>query len=545
MGVINKTTDEINNLLNKLESMPEEGVVGKTPVFETGTTTTLPAGSQATVQVVENGSDSEGNPKYKINFGIPRGADGSGGGGGVADSVQWSDVLNKPTWVNSTTKPEYTATEVGALPASTTIPSRTSQLTNDSSFVKSTGLKTINGESIIGSGNIEISGTGSGIADAPSDGKTYGRKNKAWVAITSTGGGGSADITALYNRIMEIADVQGQVTESDYNELDGYIENGASVFIALENEIVLPLEIYKVMGILCIKSEYDLGIGSFVINTIFIQTNRTATTSQEQHIYTSEFAGEGKLGHNYIKQSKYTAIQKTDSIAMAIGKLEAAIGGSGGANTYELPSAILSLTEDSTKDEIYAAFGGDNGIAAIKSAIDNKYLFYIYEKGLYNRVINVDSVYTSIGVIIRYSYRSLDAASNTSDLLDVTINASKLLPFVTKVPRYGYKFNKALRNITSLSSSSDIQSALDIEPAKLAKMLKNGSVTSYYIDSGMGKIPVSIEVDDSTEGQYMFAITAACYGAFQANSLCSTLVIQYEQASNTYVATVLSTTIQS
>ena len=38
------------------------------------------------------------------------------------------------------------------------IPSKTSQLENDSNFITSDGLKTINGESIVGSGNIEISG---------------------------------------------------------------------------------------------------------------------------------------------------------------------------------------------------------------------------------------------------------------------------------------------------------------------------------------------------------------------------------------------------
>ena len=98
MGVINKTTEEINTLLDKVEGMPEEGVVGKTPVLETGTTTTLEAGSEATSEVVANGTDESGNPKYKLNFGIPKGYDGSGdsGGGGTADSVQWANVLNKP-----------------------------------------------------------------------------------------------------------------------------------------------------------------------------------------------------------------------------------------------------------------------------------------------------------------------------------------------------------------------------------------------------------------------------------------------------------------
>ena len=185
MGVINKTTDKINTLLDKVESIPEEGVVGKTPVLETGTTTTLEAGSSATSEVVANGTDSSGNPKYKINFGIPRGYDGTSTGGGTADSVDWSNITNMPTWVQSSTKPSYTAEEVGALPVSTTIPSKTSELTNDSGYVTSSTLKTINGQSIVGTGNIEISGTGEGISDAPSDGTKYVRQNGNWVEETT------------------------------------------------------------------------------------------------------------------------------------------------------------------------------------------------------------------------------------------------------------------------------------------------------------------------------------------------------------------------
>ena len=168
MGVINKTTDEINTLLEKVENMPSEGGMGKTPVLQTGTTTTLEAGSNATSQVVSKGEDLEGNPIYAINFGIPRGADGkdgsSTGGGGTADSVQWSNVLNKPSWVNSSVKPNYTALEVGA--------------------IASGGLKTINGQSLEGQGDITISGgSGSGgIPDAPRDGEVYTRTNGNWTA---------------------------------------------------------------------------------------------------------------------------------------------------------------------------------------------------------------------------------------------------------------------------------------------------------------------------------------------------------------------------
>ena len=53
------------------------GFTGKTPQFSMGTISTLEAGSSATATVSEYGVDSDGNPKYKINFAIPRGNPGA------------------------------------------------------------------------------------------------------------------------------------------------------------------------------------------------------------------------------------------------------------------------------------------------------------------------------------------------------------------------------------------------------------------------------------------------------------------------------------
>ena len=55
----------------------------------------------------------------------------------VATSGNYDDLLNKPT-----------------------IPTLTSELTNDSNFLSESNLKTINGESIVGEGNLEIQGGG-------------------------------------------------------------------------------------------------------------------------------------------------------------------------------------------------------------------------------------------------------------------------------------------------------------------------------------------------------------------------------------------------
>ena len=146
MGVINKTTEKINTLLDKVEGFPDEGLVGKTPVLEIGLVTTVSAGSPADVNLRLNGVDDNGNPIYLIDFEIPQGKDGTTTDPeGNPVTVDWDSVLNKPEWIKSATKPSYTAEEVGALPNTTT-------------------FKTINGESILGEGNIEIQGgTGGGV----------------------------------------------------------------------------------------------------------------------------------------------------------------------------------------------------------------------------------------------------------------------------------------------------------------------------------------------------------------------------------------------
>lgn len=80
---------------------------------------------------------------------------------------------------------------------------KTSDLQNDSDFVKSTNLKTVNGESIVGTGNIEISGGGGGgvtsvngktgaITLAAGNNVTINESGNT-LTINATGGGSATD----------------------------------------------------------------------------------------------------------------------------------------------------------------------------------------------------------------------------------------------------------------------------------------------------------------------------------------------------------------
>ena len=115
-----------------------------------------------------------------IKVGAGLSIDGSGilsaTGGGVADSVNWENVVGKPDIVQTTGTSQTNIMSQNAVTNSLKIKQDT--------LVSGTNIKTINGQTILGSGNIEIQGGGSGISDAPSDGKKYVRSNGNWVQET-------------------------------------------------------------------------------------------------------------------------------------------------------------------------------------------------------------------------------------------------------------------------------------------------------------------------------------------------------------------------
>lgn len=100
-------------------------------------------------------------------------------------------------------------------------------------LVSGTNIKTINSQSLLGEGNIEITVEGGGISDAPSDGKLYGRKNAQWTEVVvpdtsnlATKGELSAKLdTATYNEEKatfalktEIPDTSDLATKSELSE---------------------------------------------------------------------------------------------------------------------------------------------------------------------------------------------------------------------------------------------------------------------------------------------------------------------------------------
>lgn len=203
------TKSEINNFASKsdLDSKLDASVYNQDKInFATKTELT----NYATVSSVESKLDADTYNTEKTTFALK------------TEIPNTSDMLTK-------TEAESKYQKIGdyALKSDIpTVPTKVSELVNDSNYqtenevssllenyqeklVSGTNIKTLNGQDLIGEGNIEIVGSGEGIADAPADSKLYGRKDNNWEEIT-------------------LPDISEYLTETEANEL--YQEKGDYAF---------------------------------------------------------------------------------------------------------------------------------------------------------------------------------------------------------------------------------------------------------------------------------------------------------------------------
>lgn len=541
MGQLNYTTEKTNELLEKVNDMPETVTDGKTPVLETGTTTTLDPGQNATSEVVANGTDDAGNPKYKLNFGIPKGYDGAGGsgGGGTADSVQWANVLNKPSWVNSATKPTYTASEVGALPAATVIPSKTSQLSNDSGFTTSASFKTINGQSIVGSGNIAIEGGG---GDTPSAGGgnvnvTNGSSLKSAIYYAfkpSVDGSLEGTFSAIPN-VSSAA--SGLMSSSDYSKLAD-MKSILKVPVAVlsltdestKEEIVeaFGMDVSNIQGIIVYSALYFAKEYSVTMPfKAFIGNNECLLSgSQSDGLYTLDF--------NYVDAGKLKTISiSTDSNSNLSCKLSESGGGSD--DTYYLPINVYKLESGATKEEIAEAVGDTTALA--NAAIEGK---KIYIKGAMG--FGYGSVPVSVSTVGTVFTISFSEVSNLSDKCN-----QKIIYFTNTVASRckiiypeGYTLDSKVYQLTSTSTSDDISAAVGGESGLKAiiQAVKDGNrLVIRGTNDSLGDTTINQDLicnwyEESENGDISLVISGIGYGLF--GGVAGFLNINYTKSSNTF-----------
>lgn len=524
MGLLNYTTAKINELLAKVAALPAKVMDGNTMIpSKTSDLTNDSKFVKETGLKTVNGHSLLGSGDITIQ----------GGGGGTADSVDWNKVLNKPSWVNSSTKPEYTAVEIGALPSDTKIPAMTSDLENDSKFVKETGLKTINGQSIIGSGNIFIqSGSGEGGA---------GNVNVSNAAELV--GGGQYVFTPSANGVSEgsfkklnVADDinSGLMSADDHGKLKNFKE-----------VLKLPL---AVAGLSEASSSEDIesSLGASG-NTNFIPYLAAAFSS----IHTSEY--EESLPDIYIGNHKcfVDASLETGKCSLALtyvasGKMRTVkINGTDNDSAWTFSCEIIKSGDDTyylshpdsyTATGCFTAFGGDEGRAKITLAVGQRKKFYImYGSGVLGG---------SIPVTVESGF-NIPVLIWTSPILEKTFRFYMLNETDSKLrvlDLYYYQLNSEFYSLTSSSTTDEISVAVGGEAGlkNIVQAVKDGN--RIRINTTLSPYDVSTDLlpwvaGISKEGNIHLGVYGKGYGLF--NSAGGLLVIDYTKTTNTFKAELL------
>ena len=147
-----------------------------------------------------------------------------------------------PAWAKAATKPTYTASEVGALPSSTVIPTSTSQLTNDSGYLTASDIASV----------MTYKGTKTNYAALPVSGNTIG---DVW-HLTDTGAEWAWDGSVW----QELGTV---IAGSDYEIL---IDPSSQVGIAQTGTAITTESNYTPQGTVLLNKSKTQLISSAVLN---------------------------------------------------------------------------------------------------------------------------------------------------------------------------------------------------------------------------------------------------------------------------------------
>lgn len=208
-------TDEHGNpkyKLNLVLPKGDKGDKGEPPVIEQGTVTTASPGTEASVEVVPNGETAEGNPRYILNFTIPKGDPGKDGEGAGNVYVQETGLVSGKKYLF---QPGANGSANGTFVeyVEPTIPE---QVQPDWNATEGKGA-ILNKPAI--------------LPDAPKDGKQYARKDGAWEEVEA---GDELSKDAIEQALTGNITTHRHDTTYNYTDFETDVWDGTSISTSLQ-----------------------------------------------------------------------------------------------------------------------------------------------------------------------------------------------------------------------------------------------------------------------------------------------------------------------
>lgn len=427
---------------------------GKTPVLETGTVQTLAPGSAATFSVVANGTDSSGNPKYKVNAGIPKGEPGKDGQGtGNVKVTNATQLLANTRYVFM---PSAKGSAEGTFSTISTASSTADGLMKAADYAKLTDMKAV---------------------------------WKVPPAVEKL----TADSTS-----DEIVSAFG----IDKQQLGANIAYGAAAIVNTTYETNLTKKTY---------------IGN---KECLLSASMEMDGSGGQ-------ASSMTLDFNYIEGGKLRTVSITVDTNQSDFSFSCSVSESGGTNEYYLPTEVCNLSESSTPEQVFNAFGGKDGIDSLTKAMNANANIYI-KTTLYNIPVSCSNI---LGILVYVSFLhpqkglmvvnvgSSGTANKKAMVFDISKNRDYILP-------------ASFCSLSSSSKSADISTVFGgVNGFKaMGQAMKDGRAVRISGKNGQYvSFPASVTYDDSDSS------SIGAYISYTAGDTSYTCVVTCATATGTFV----------
>lgn len=337
-------------------------------------------------------------------------------------------------------------------------------------LVSGTNIKTINSQSLLGEGNIEITVQGGGITDAPNDGKLYGRKSEQWteVVIPDTSNLATKDElgtkldTATYNEEKatfalktEIPNVSNLATKQELTEglagkantsdLSNYLTTtDAQSTYATKSELgaKLDVETYNSdKATFALKSELP-DTSDFLTKATAAETYQPKgeylTSIPEEYVTDEELNGKGYATTAQLNAKQDTLVSgtniKTVNGNSLLGSGDITIEGGTGSGVKEWDFAQLQSDNEYRNNFIANAKASDivNNVLYQSTTYDHCSILCIKDS-TYTLLLNITTNPMIAPLTVVENTALISSAVNIYTIVDSTLSADSTNPVQNKV----------------------------------------------------------------------------------------------------------------
>lgn len=387
-------------------------------------------------------------------------------------------------------------------------------------LVSGENIKTINSQSILGNGNLEIvGGEGGGIADAPSDGKKYVRSNGGWVEETTVNTTSFATKEELEGKVddAEISDMLTKTeASSTYQPKGDYLTEVPAEYVtdtelkgkgyALKSDTYNKTEIDgKIEAITSINMQVVAELPeSGETNTIYLipSTNSGDTNVKDEYIWVED--NWEIIGSTSVDLSNYYNKSEVDT------KLNEKLA----STTYESDKATFALKSEltnlATKGEVNAklateTYNADKATFALKSEIEDMATeTWVGEQGFLTEHQDISSLATKQEVTEGLAAKQNKGDYATTEQLNSKVDATAIADMLTKTEATSTYAAKTHKHVSA--DITDLQDKLDAKANTLD--LSNYATTASIANFITKDVDNLTNYDTATVAQGKYATKA-------------------------------------